>query len=379
MKILHIIPNLVKGGAQRIAIDICRELSQRQGIEVKLVYFTGSNEFEFLTTDLDVERIHISYKLSFRKKSQIDLSAFEKLLDAFQPDVIHSHLYLAELISREFPRSNIVYFTHCHDNIVQLRKPNITSFFNRQELTDALERRRLLKRYRACNNQFIAIARDGVTYLKDNLPADFSDSVVLLHNAINVEAFKIDRKESNEVHRLINVGNFISKKNQSFLIDVIEEFKSKEHNLKLTLVGDGTTRGPIENKTSKLGLNDFIDFIGKTDDVKSELQKNTIYVHSALYEPFGLVLLEAMAAGLPVVSLDGKGNRDLIEDGQNGFIVNQGDHERFVHCILQLIEDPSLYERLQTEGFKTAQQHDIHPYVDRLLSIYSKEKEQHVI
>jgi glycosyltransferase involved in cell wall biosynthesis len=379
LKILHIIPNLVKGGAQRITIDICRELSKRPGIEVKLIYFSGVNEFEFLTKDIDIEHISITFKLSFRKKSQINLTAYEKLVDAFQPDVIHSHLYLAELISREFPRSNILYFTHCHDNIVQLQKPKISTFFNRQRFIDTLERRRLLKRYRACNNHFIAIAQDGVFYLKNILPKDFAKSIHLLPNAIDTDSFKSQIERENIIHHLINVGNFIPKKNQFFLIDILAEIKSKGYNLGITLVGDGITLNEVRNKAEKLKITDQVEFKGKTDDIRSELQKSSIYVHSALYEPFGLVILEAMAAGLPVVTLDGKGNRDLIQDGKNGFLVDQGDRERFVQCILRLIEDQSLYKRIQTEGYKTAQQYDIHPYVDRLLAIYSKEKQQHVI
>jgi glycosyltransferase involved in cell wall biosynthesis len=374
MRILHIIPNLIKGGAQRIAIDICRELNKREGVEVKLVYFEGENEFEFLTDEIVVQRIDIAYNLSFRKKSTINLVALEEFIDQFNPDVIHSHLYRAELISREYPRSKISYFTHCHDNIVQLRKPKFNSFLKRQDLIHALERKRLLKRYRACNNCFLAIAQDGVNYLKENLPADLSDSVVLLHNAINVEFFKVDRNENAIAHRLINVGNFIPKKNQTFLVDVIEQAKSKGLDLKLTLVGDGVTRSVIHDKVTELGLSEWVDFKGKSDDIKALLEKNSVYVHSAIYEPFGLVLLEAMAAGLPVVSLDGKGNKDLIHEGENGFLVDQGDQQRFVQCIIDLINDPTLYKRIQAEGYKTAEKHDIRPYVDRLLELYTADK-----
>jgi glycosyltransferase involved in cell wall biosynthesis len=373
MRILHVIPNLVKGGAQRIAIDMCRELSRRKGIVVKLIYFQGENEFEFLTKDIDVKRIEVIYNLSFRNKSQMNLEAYESLLDEFRPDIIHSHLYIAELITREFPRKNVSYFTHCHDNITQLQKPGIRSIFNKKDLVHAMERNRLLKRYVACHNHFIAIAHDGVYYLKKNLPHDLSVSAVLLHNAIDVSSFKSDSVKTYSDHSLVNVGNFIPKKNQSFLIDVLAELNKKGHIIKLTLVGDGETRATVEHKVNKLQIGHLLDFQGKTDDIRSVLSQHTIYVHSAKYEPFGLVLIEAMAAGLPVVSLDGIGNRDLIHDGVNGFLVAQGDTERFVQCIIQLINDPTLYKRFQEEGLRIAEKHDIRPYVDQLIELYRKQ------
>lgn len=374
MKTLHIIPNLIKGGAQRIAIDICIELNRRQGVEVCLVYFEGENEFSFLTGEINVQRINIQFELSFRKKNQLDLGEYEQLVDDFQPDVIHSHLYLAELVSRENPRENIKYFTHCHDNLKQFYRHNTKAFFTKKKLIDSLERRRLLKRYRACNNTFIAIANDGKNYLKNNLPETFASSIVLLHNAINVKAFKVDRKDFNSNHHLINVGNLLPNKNQGFLIDVVQLLESKGYPVKLTLLGDGETMPELVAKAVDLGVKESIDFKGRTDDIVSYLKEANIYVHAAKSEQFGLVLLEAMAAGLPVVSLDGGGNRDLIIDGVNGFLVEQGDQERFVQCILNLMNDPTLFKEIQKKGYETANQHDIRPYVDRLLGHYELEK-----
>lgn len=370
MKILHIIPNLVKGGAQRIAIDICLELQQREGIEVILVYFEGENEFSFLTKDLNIQKIDLVYNLSFRKRNQINIESFERLVDHFQPHVIHSHLYLAEIIAHENPRQEIAYFTHCHDNIKQLNRHKARAIFKKEKLIEAWERRRLLQRYSKCNKSFIAIAKDGVEFLKQNLPISLQQDIIFLPNAINVEAFKSSVNQIKHTGNLVNVGNFIPKKNQSFLIDVLSKLISHGSEAHLTLVGDGVTKFQVEAKAREQKVESHTDFKGKTDDVKAVLLENSIYVHSALYEPFGLVLLEAMAAGLPVVSLDGKGNRDVIQDGINGFLVEQGDLNRFVQCIIDLLTDSELYNKFQQEGYKTALKHDIKPYVDQLLELY---------
>ena len=72
-----------------------------------------------------------------------------------------------------------------------------------------------------------------------------------------------------------------------------------------------------------------VSFKGFVDDVQNYLWDCDIYVHSAYHESLGLVLLEAMSAGVPVVTLDGKGNRDIMENGYNGFILNKADEKVF--------------------------------------------------
>ncbi|MEY3237747.1 MAG: hypothetical protein RI883_1848, partial [Bacteroidota bacterium] len=139
-----------------------------------------------------------------------------------------------------------------------------------------------------------------------------------------------------------------------------------------TFVGDGETRKAVEEKVKLLNLDNHIKFQGRTNDVASVLAENKIYVHSALYEPFGLVFLEAMAVGLPVVSLDGKGNRDLIQNDVNGYLIPQGDVNQFVDRIIELTENPSCFFRIQKNGFETAKKYDIVPYCDQLIEIYSK-------
>lgn len=375
MKILHVIPNLIKGGAQRIAIDICMELSKRTDVEVMLVYFEGENEFSYLTNGLAIKKLDINFKLSFTSKNNIDLSSFETLLDEFQPNIVHSHLYLAELITREKTRGNIQYFTHCHDNMRQFRTLGNISPKSKTDLIEYLEKKRLFKRYKKCNNRFIAISKDGLTFLRKNLPKKLNENVLFLSNAFNLVNFLPKEKHDEKMGiQLVNIGNFIPKKNQQFLIEVMHALNQKNKNVSLTFVGDGETRKAVESKVKLLNLDDHIKFQGRTNDVASVLAENKIYVHSALYEPFGLVFLEAMSVGLPIVSLDGKGNRDLIQNDENGYLVPQGDTAQFVDRILQLVNNPENYFRIQQNGFETAKKYDIVPYCDRLIEIYTNSK-----
>ena len=97
-----------------------------------------------------------------------------------------------------------------------------------------------------------------------------------------------------------------------------------------------------------------------------------VYVHTAYYEPFGLVLLEAMAAGLPVISLDGKGNRDLIYDGENGFFIEDRKPAIFAKRIVELKHDTVLWKAFSNSGREFVKKFDIRAYVQKLLDIYKK-------
>lgn len=375
IKILHVIPNLVKGGAQRIAIDICKELSKRSDVEVMLVYFEGKNEFSFLTEGLNVRKLDINFNLSFTSKNMIDLRTFEALLDEFQPTIIHSHLYLAELITREKTRPNIQYFTHCHDNMRQFRRFGSISQNSKTDLIEYLEKKRLFKHYKNCKNNFLAISTDGLNFLYKSIPSKLNEKIILLPNAVELSNFKSKEKQPSSAQiRLINIGNFIPKKNQQFLIDIAVSLFQQNVNFHLTFVGDGEMRKSVEEKAKNNGINHLVTFLGSIDDVEKVLFENEIYVHSALYEPFGLVIIEAMAVGLPVVSLDGKGNRDIIQNGENGYLVPQGATTQFVDRIIELATSQENYSRIQQNGFETAKKYDIVPYCDRLLNIYINSK-----
>ncbi len=370
IRVLHLIPNLVKGGAQRIALDICNELQTRPEVKVALLYWEGKNQFEFLSENLEVHQINIQYELSFSRQHRINISEYEAFVDDFKPDIIHTHLYPAELVSRENSRKDISYFTHCHDNMRQLEKWSLKTLASKQKSVEYLERKRLMKRYQKCDNQFIAISKDVQLYLESNLSKSLVNNIHLLPNGFNYEGFFQSVKSNlSDPVRLINVGNFIPKKNQEFLLEVQEKLNHEQINTELTFIGAGTTFLELKEKTATRDIHN-VRFPGKKDDIVTFLKESSIYVHSALYEPFGLVIVEAMAAGLPVVSLDGKGNRDIISDNENGFLIEQGGIDTFVQRIKDLIKDKQLYNRIARNGQESAKKYNIRNYTDQLIQIY---------
>ena len=153
-------------------------------------------------------------------------------------------------------------------------------------------------------------------------------------------------------------------------MDVIEILIKGGHNFHLTLIGDGPNRVKLTKMTKDRNLETFVDFCGESDYIEQFIWESDLYVHSALYEPFGLVLIEAMAGGLPVISLDGGGNRDIVVNGHNGYLLKGQDPEIFASAIINTISDAAQYRQMSANAVEFAKQYDIKPYVDRLLEIY---------
>lgn len=373
MRILHIIPALRKGGAERIAMDICAELATREGVEVKLIYLNDVVEYDTNNLRYPVQYIPSSVQLSITKSNTYNVAELERLINNWQPGIIHSHLFESEIVSRSITYPKAKWFTHCHDNMRQFRSFSLATMSNKQLLTEYYEKRYLLKRY-AMNggNTFICISGNNCKYFMQAVQAKYK--VELLHNAINVSNFEdkqLENKKADGTIKLVTVGRLDDNKNQVFLLDVLKTLLSTQP-ATLSIIGDGSNKAMLQQKAEQLGISQHIIFHGNSNNVSSLLWQADIYVHSALTEGFGLVLIEAMAAGLPVVSLDAGGNRDIITNDVNGYILSEQNASGFAVNILALANDNKLYERIQQAGIQTAKQFDIVNYVDMLLRLYNE-------
>ena len=169
MKIIHVIPSLTMGGAERLVIDICNELEKRNDVEVKLLAFSNRIDFDEKTIKFDFSIIQSHLSLSIKGANQVDLSEFENAVTEFAPDIIHSHLFEAELLSRWKIFPNITYITHCHDNMSQFDDFSKKKAF-KKNITDFYEKMTLFTRYKYCDNNFIAISQDTHNYFKKLIP-----------------------------------------------------------------------------------------------------------------------------------------------------------------------------------------------------------------
>ena len=373
MRILHLISSLNKGGAERLALDTVRALNSIPGVEAQLAVMSPLNEYAAEYPDIVPHILNAKVTPSVSGKWEVHLDDWDGLLREFKPQVIHSHLFEAEMLCRYKMMPDVLYVTHCHDNMHQFKRLRMSEVLHKKRLTEAYERRFMIRRYRDGNNHFLAISPDTRDYFVTELPPDLAKKVLLFPNAIDVARFSKKRASFPEKGkiRLVNAGSFVPKKNQAFLVEVMQELKQRGTDAELTLAGDGPLRDSVKQKAEQAGLSGQILFPGKVPEMERHMSNSHVYVHSASYEPFGLVLLEAMAAGLPVVCLDGRGNRELIKHGKNGFMVHPPDASEFADRILQCVSDAETWNRLSLGAQEFALQYDIASYAQRLLAFYT--------
>ena len=367
LRILHVITNLKMGGAERLTIDICSKLAETPYIKVALVLLENEIDYD-LPDSFPIYILKNKCQLSIKKPNQFDNSEFEKIILDFKPEIIHSHLFESEIISRFTLFNNIRYFTHIHDNIRQF-KPKF-DLSKKRNITELFERNWIYKRYKKTNNKFISISRDTTNFSIKYLPKKIAENIFYLPNAIDTNKFKPHPKSPNQKLKLLSIGSRVPKKNHRFLIEVVYELIKQNQEVELTIIGEGKLKNELQAQINELKLNKHVHLIGNQKDIPLYLNNSSIYLHSATYEPFGLVLLEAMASGTPVVSINGHGNKELITNYENGFIVDEPNVASFIEKILELNEDPNLYTQFQKNGIEFSQQFDIKNYTVKLINIY---------
>lgn len=379
MRVLFVTQSLGKGGAERLVLDIANELNRNYpNVIVKIVPLGPENDYQELCKGLDIEVCDSFVKLSMTGKSQIQISNYERIVDEFKPDVIHSHTYIAELVSRENVRSGIAYFTHVHNDFPEFNSFNSKTFISKVGLTRFFERTRLLKKYKTARNKFITISKSIDKELEAQLPHSMHKDIHLIPNGIDYLKFThpIRKYESTDLIQLITVGRLFSIKNHAYLIEVTKHLKEIAPNFEwhLNILGIGPEKENLLKLISEYSLNQNITLQGLISNVQDWMAKSHFYLHCAKSEPFGLVIAEAMASSLPVISLDAGGNRDLIKNKINGYILVQDTTpKKFALQILEILNDKEKYESIARNAALTAQNYDIKFCVNNLIELYKEQ------
>ena len=372
MRIIHVIPSLAIGGAEKLCIDLCNTLSD-QGHDVLLVRLSPTQEFDEENFRFSTLVLNEKARLRFMR-GMVDVpNEWKALVEGFSPDIIHSHLFEAEVFSKSILLPKTAYFTHCHDNMHQFKRGiNVFRLLNKEEFTRLYERYFLLKTYKSLGqNHFVCISENNQKYFQRNLPNNFR--ITKLSNAIPLKSFQQNQRRPNgqEGLGLVSVGSLTPLKNHAYLFKVLQEIDKQNVSVTLDLIGGGPLFSELQNMAQNLAIDEAISLQGKQTNVSAFYQKSTLYIHSATSEGFGLTQVEAMAAGLPVIALDAGGNRDIVQNGINGYLLPQGTSPQiFAKKILSVWHDKDLLALLRQGAIKTAAEFDIKPYCNRLLTLY---------
>jgi glycosyltransferase involved in cell wall biosynthesis len=139
------------------------------------------------------------------------------------------------------------------------------------------------------------------------------------------------------------------------------------------LIGDGPAKESLQVLSSELGIAERVTFTGSLpfDQVPRYLKAADAFTFASITETQGLVTIEAMAAGLPVIAVDGSGTRDIVEHGKQGFLV-KNDVAVLAKGIQRLLSDPQRMKRFSNQALKKAKTFDINQLSKQLVSVYEQ-------
>ncbi len=185
------------------------------------------------------------------------------------------------------------------------------------------------------------------------------DKIVVIHNGIDVDRFvrgrEADLIKEDQNLRVGMIGHLAPIKGQEDFIRAAAIVCRQRDDVEFVIAGEdksrrGEHRRSIERLIAELDLEPHVSLIGWVDDVAKLLPNFDLFVSPSRSEPFGLSIVEAMAAGVPVIATASEGAREIIDDQQTGRLVPIGNSEALAKAISGLLADSELRERLTAEA-----------------------------
>jgi sugar transferase (PEP-CTERM/EpsH1 system associated) len=139
-------------------------------------------------------------------------------------------------------------------------------------------------------------------------------------------------------------------KNHSLLLSAMRSVLSHVPDARLFVIGDGPLRGALQSLAMDLAIARNVVFLGARDDVPDILAALDLFVLPSITEGLSLTLIECCAAGKPIVASDVGGNREVIQDGENGLLIRSGDERALAAAIVRLLTHPDLAASMGRAG-----------------------------
>lgn len=362
LNVLYLLNHAGKAGTERYVETLVKYLS---GGRVKA--FFAYHEPGLLVERMEELGVPVR---QIELKSRFDLKAarnLAKLCKEWNIDVIHCH-YLREhylaLFAKEFKRDlRVVYTNH----FVQ-ENDGITRFTNR-----LLDRRQ---------DNIIAVCNKGKAQLMEN--GWGGERIEVIFNAVDPQAWAGDRSESSlrselglaeENFVMLCASRFAHDKGHKYLVNSIKRLTElTQVPFTLVLAGDGPLLEETKAQASALGLEDKIKFIGFRKDIKNLYKGSDLYVNASEHEALSFLIIEAMAAGLPIVATDMYGNSDIVNDKTNcGLLVEYNNPDSMAVALKCMMEDPAFLAECSQNALTAVDAYfEIHKMADATYKVYEK-------
>lgn len=307
--------NLGFGGAQNMVAAQLVQMDQEQ-YDISLVVLGQKKTTPF------AEKLEALFPVRYVGHSgRVTPMTILKVLQMIQttkPDVVHSHM-------------GVVGFCAMWSKL--FRKPLVITVHAKPEVAFSEKAKRqvcsVLKTDRV---KLVAVSEDNARAVKDYYHLN-DTQCAFVNNGIDLDRF--NRKE-HEGFTVIHVGRQDKNKNQAALIRCFAKLHKKHPDTKLLLLGDGNQHQKLIALTREVGLADAVTFTGNVANTEDYYAVSDLYVQCSHREAMPLSVLEAMATGLPIISTDVGGLRDVVQD--NGILVPDNDEDALYKAIERIYE-----------------------------------------
>lgn len=241
-------------------------------------------------------------------------------------------------------------------------------FYNRKYLAAGFEAefQRICKKLKGV---FVLTKSD-----KEIFDKKLSIQTVVLYNPVD-DAFFLGGRKSNNKHNLLFVGRLVMQhKGLDFLIPIMKKVLMRYPDASLTVVGSGPDEAAFTEMIRDADMVEKIHLVGLCSNVKPYYKEANIVIVPSRWEGFGVVLIEAMASGTPVVAFENKGPKEIISNGIDGMLIKQYDVEAFSDGIVNLLDNAELWEKMSEKAYQKALRFSAEKTLERFMHEISSEK-----
>jgi len=307
MRICHVMLAKGFGGAERYFVDLSQELARR-GHHVLAICHPSGMARERLGRMAGLE---IATVRSLGNWDPFTAGRLRALIEAFRPAVVQAHLARAAFHTGTALRDTQVPLLSMTHNYVNIK-------------------------YYARVNKFLPATRDQAAYLRQCGITAERMQVVPNFSVLPAMTPPPDRPAA-----LIALGRMVQKKGFHILLAALADLRRRDVPLPPVLIGgDGPLRKKLEQASLREGLGGVVRFAGWLTDPVAFLDQGTLFVLPSLDEPFGIVVLEAMARGLPIVATSTQGPREIL-DAASAILVPPGDSAALAEALMLVLAHPA--------------------------------------
>lgn len=358
MKIIYCICSIYNpGGMERVLLNKVRYLVEWHGYDITVVTTDQNGRAPFYPFPEKVKMVDLGINYSEDNAKGV----FTKILNYLRKRRVHRQR-LTELLMREkadvvvslYP-SESSFIPDIKDGSKKVLELHFNKFFrlqyNRTGLLGLIDRwrtrldERIVRRF----DRFVVLTEEDKGYWGD-MP-----NIQVIPNAA---LFMADRYADMSRKRVIAVGRLDYQKGFDRLIDAWQIVCSTGlfQEWRLDIFGQGEWKDMLKARIKEYGLQNSLHLNEPTKEIAKEYADSSMLVMSSNYEGFPMVMIEAMACGLPVVTFDFKcGPRDIINDEENGLIVPDGDIQALADAMMRLMSNESLRQTMSVEARKVTE------------------------